>query len=140
MGDGRTWWRHPGERTTPRQEALVEAIGFGDLKALEALHPTPDELQRPIGGAGPPLQITVLTAQPAMTEWILVQRPDLISKDLGDPGYTLLHAAAEWDAPEVAAVALAHGADPSIRDGTWNGTALGWAEHFGRERIKAMLS
>lgn len=140
LGDGRTWWRHPGARTTPRQAALVEAIGFGDLEALEALHPTPAELERPIGGAGPPLTITALTGQPAVTDWILARRPDLISKDLGSPGYMLLHAAAEWDAPEVAAVALAHGADPFVRDGTWNGTALGWAEHFGRERIKAILS
>lgn len=56
------------------------------------------------------------------------------------PGYRLLHAAAEWDVPEVAAVALRPGADPAIRDGTHGGTALGWAEHFGREGIKAMLS
>jgi hypothetical protein len=40
----------------------------------------------------------------------------------------------------VVAVALAHGADPTIRDGTHNGTPLVWAEHFGRERIKTLLS
>lgn len=40
LGEGRTWWRHPGEQTTPRQEALVEAISFGDLVGLEALQPT----------------------------------------------------------------------------------------------------
>jgi ribosomal protein S18 acetylase RimI-like enzyme len=140
LGEGRTWWRHPGEHTTPRQEALVEAIGFGDLERLEALEPTDAELQRGIGGAGPPLVITVLTGQPAVAEWILTRCPDLVSKGLGAPGYTLLHAAAEWDAPEVAAVALAHGADPNVRDGTHNGTPLGWAEHFGRERIRALLS
>jgi ribosomal protein S18 acetylase RimI-like enzyme len=139
LGEGRTWWRHPGERTTSRQEALVEAIGFGDLAALESLRPTPAELERPIGGAGPPLVITALTGQPAVAEWILARRPDLISKDLGSPGYTLLHAAAEWDAPEVAAVALACGADPTVRDGAWSGTPRGWAEYFGRDRIAAML-
>jgi ribosomal protein S18 acetylase RimI-like enzyme len=140
LGEGRTWWRHPGERTTPRQEALVEAIGFGDLERLEALRPTDAELGRGIGGAGPPLVITVLTDQPAVAEWILTRRADLVSRGLGAPGYTLLHAAAEWDAPQVAAVALAHGADPTIRDGTHGGTPLGWAEHFGHERVKAMLS
>jgi GNAT superfamily N-acetyltransferase len=139
LGEGRTWWRHPGERTTPRQTALVESIGFADLTALEELEPTTAELERPIGGAGPPLVITALTGQPRATEWILARCPDLVSKDLGSPGYTLLHAAAEWDAPEVAAVALARGADTTIRDGTWNGTPLGWAEHWGRERIAAML-
>ncbi len=140
LGEGRTWWRHPGEHTTPRQEALVEAIGFGDIDRLEALRPTDAELQRGIGGAGPPLVITVLTDQPAVAGWILTRRPDLVSRGLGAPGYTLLHAAAEWDAPEVAAVALSHGADPTIRDGAHNGTPLGWAEHFGRQRIKALLS
>jgi len=140
LGEGRTWWRHPGEHTTPREQALVEAIGFGDLERLEAQRPTDAELGRGIGGAGPPLVITVLTDQPAVADWILARRPELVSANLGSPGYTLLHAAAEWDAPEVAAVALAHGADPTIRDGTHNGTPLGWAEHFGRKRITAMLS
>jgi hypothetical protein len=140
LGEGRTWWRHPGERTTPREQALVEAIGFGDLERLEALRPTDAELQRGIGGAGPPLVISVLTGHPTMAEWILTRRPDLVSKGLGALGYTLLHATAEWDAPDVAAVALAHGADPTVRDATYNGTPLGWAEHFGRERIAAMLS
>jgi hypothetical protein len=68
-----------------------------------------------------------------VTEWILARGPEPISDDLGSPGYSLLHAAVEWDAPEVAAVALAHGADPTIRDGTWNGTPLGWAEHTRRQ-------
>ncbi|MBV8948449.1 MAG: GNAT family N-acetyltransferase [Solirubrobacterales bacterium] len=139
LGEGRTWWRHPGEHTTPRQQELVEAIGFGDLARLEASEPTDAELERSIGGAGSPLVITVLTGQPAVAEWILARRPDLVSADLGEVGYTLLHAAAEWDAPEVAAVALARGADTTIRDGVHNGTPLRWAEHFGRERIAAML-
>jgi GNAT superfamily N-acetyltransferase len=140
LGKGRTWWRHPGGRTTPREQALVEAIGFGDLDSLEALRPSNAELEGSIGGAGPPVVITVMTGQPAVTEWILERRPDLVSADLGDPGYTLLHAAAEWDAREVAAVALARGADPTVRDGRYNGTPLGWAEHFGRERLKTLLS
>lgn len=140
LGEGRTWWRHPGEHTTPRQEALVEAIGFGQIERLEALQPTDAELQRGIGGAGPPLVISVLTGQPTVADWILACRPDLVSKGLGASGYTLLHAAVEWDAPEVAAVALAHGADMSIRDGTHGGTPLDWAEHFGRDRIKTLLS
>jgi ribosomal protein S18 acetylase RimI-like enzyme len=140
LGEGRTWWRHPGERTTPREQALVEAIGFGDLDALAAFRLTPAEFVRGIGGAGSPLTITVLTDRPDAAEWILARRPELVSAPLSDAGETLLHAAAEWDAPGVAAVALAHGADPTIRDGTHNGTPLAWAEHFGRERIKALLS
>jgi ribosomal protein S18 acetylase RimI-like enzyme len=140
LGEGRTWWRHPGERTSDRQRELVEAIGFGKVEELEALQPTPAELERPIGGAGPPLVITALTGQAGVTEWILDRRPELVSSDLGSPGYTLLHAAAEWDAPEVATVALARDADPTIRDRTHSGTPLGWAEHLGREEIARLLS
>jgi ribosomal protein S18 acetylase RimI-like enzyme len=140
LGEGRTWWRHPGERTTPRQAALVEAIGLGDLEALEELEPTAAELERPIGGAGPPLVITALTRQAASADWILAHRPDLVSCGLGSPGYTLLHACVEWDAPEVAAVALARGADRSIRDHEHNGTPLSWARHFGRDEIARLLS
>ena len=139
LGEGRTWWRHPGERTTPRERELVEAIGFGDFDALEALRPTRDELERPIGGAGSPLTITALTGQPAVTEWILERRPDLLSAPLGDDGDTLLHAAAMWDAPGVAAVALARGADRTVRDRVWHGTPLNWAEHFGHPHVAAML-
>jgi hypothetical protein len=115
---------------------LVEAIGFGDLERLEALRPTDAELQRGIGGAGSPLVITVLTGQPTVAEWILTRRPDQVSKGLGAPGYPLVDAAADWDAPEVAAVALAQGADRTIRDGS----PARLAEHFGRERFEALLS
>ena len=66
-------------------------------------------------------------------------RPELVSAPLSEAGETLLHAAAEWDAPEVAAVALARGADTTIRDRVHNGTPLGWAKHFGRARIAEML-
>ena len=139
LGAGRTWWRHPGESTTPREEALVEAIGFGDLERLAILGLTRAELERPIGGAGSPLTITALTGRAEVTRWILERRPELASAPLGDGGETLLHAAIEWDAPQVAAVALAHGVDPAVRDAIHHGTPRGWAEHFGRDWFGAML-
>jgi GNAT superfamily N-acetyltransferase len=140
LGEGRTWWRHPGERTTPRQRELVEAIGFGDLEHLEALNPTRAELVAGIGGAGAALVITALTGSAKAAAWILERHPDLVSAPLSDAGETLLHATVEWDAPEVASVALARGADPEVRDREHNGTALGWAHHFGREWLAPLLS
>jgi GNAT superfamily N-acetyltransferase len=76
LGMGQTWWLHPGPRPTPRQTALVEAIGFGDLDALDALRPTRAELERPIPGAGPPLEVADATGQPGAARWILERLPD----------------------------------------------------------------
>lgn len=49
----------------PRQQALVEAIGFGGFETFQALRPRSAELEQSIGGSGPPLVITALTNQPA---------------------------------------------------------------------------
>lgn len=44
VGRRQTWWCSAGPEPTPRQVALAEAIGFGDLGALTAIDPTPAEL------------------------------------------------------------------------------------------------
>jgi hypothetical protein len=54
-------------------------------------------------------------------------------------GGTLMHVAVEWDDEALLRVALAHGVDPTVRDGMWNGTPLDWAEHLGRERLAEVL-
>jgi hypothetical protein len=42
--------------------------------------------------------------------------------------------------PVAARGALAHGADPTVRDRMFGATALGWAEHLGHERLAARLA
>jgi GNAT superfamily N-acetyltransferase len=71
LGVGQTWWLHPGRRPTPRQTALVEAIGLGELEKLAALRPTRAELEQPMPGAGPPLHVAEATGQAAVAAWIL---------------------------------------------------------------------
>jgi GNAT superfamily N-acetyltransferase len=139
LGSGRTWWLHPGPRPTPRQGALVEAIGFGDTGELAALEPTDAELEDDIPGGGPPLAIAVVTAQSAAADWILARRPDLVSRPVEPRGGTLLHVAVEWDDEALVRVALAHGADRAVRDRWFGGTPLDWAEHLGRPRLAALL-
>lgn len=45
-----------------------------------------------------------------------------------------LHTAAMQGQVEVAALLLAHGADPRIRDARYQGTALDWTRHAPRRR------
>ena len=139
LGLGRTWWKHPGPAPTPRQAALVEAIGFGELEELAALAPTDDELAAEIPGGGPPLAVAVVTGQAGAADWILARRPDLVSRPVEPRGGTLLHVAVEWDDEALVSVALAHGADRGARDTAWHSTPLEWAEHLGRPRLAALL-
>jgi ribosomal protein S18 acetylase RimI-like enzyme len=139
LGVGRTWWLHPGPRPTARQSALVEAIGFGNVDALAALDPTSAELEEPIPGGGPPLAVAVVTGRAEVADWILARRADLASAPVEPRGGTLLHVAVEWDDEAMLRVALAHRADPTVRDPMWNGTPLDWAEHLGRERLAEVL-
>jgi ribosomal protein S18 acetylase RimI-like enzyme len=140
LGKGRTWWLHPGRRPTPRQTALVEAIGLGGVDAVAALRPRRAELARRIPGAGRPLEVTALTGQPAVADWILTRRPELASRPLSKDGYSLLHAAVEWDSEPLVRVALAHGADPTAREDRFGGTPRSWAAHFERPHLAALLS
>jgi ankyrin repeat protein len=57
----------------------------------------------------------------------------------GDADVTALHLAALSGATEVARVLLEAGADPSVRDGKHDSTALGWAEFFKRPEIVRLL-
>ena len=139
LGHGRTWWLHPGPRPTPRQTALVEAIGFGDVDGLAALEPAGAELAEAIPGGGPPLAIAVVTGQSGVADWILERRPDLVSEPVEPRGGTLLHVAVEWDDEALVRVALARGADRDARDHWWNATPLHWAEHLGRRRLAELL-
>jgi GNAT superfamily N-acetyltransferase len=46
LGWGQTWWPEAGAEPTERSIAIAEAVGFGDLAALEALAPTEAEAAR----------------------------------------------------------------------------------------------
>jgi ribosomal protein S18 acetylase RimI-like enzyme len=140
LGHGQTWWLHPGRPTpTPRQTELTEAIGFGSIRALEALGPTQAELAASLPGGTTPLAFTIVTGQVETARWLLERRPDLVSAPLESRGGTLLHLAVEWDNEDLVRLALAHGADREARDFQWDSTPLGWAEHLGRTRLAALL-
>lgn len=140
LGWGQTWWYFRRPEPTPREIALIEAIGFGELAALDALAPTIDELQARLPGDDSPLTLALLTDQPAIAAYVLERCPELAAHRYPPHGTTLLHLAAEHNRPAFVDLALAHGVDPAARDDTFNSTALGWAEHFGHGDIAHQLA
>jgi ribosomal protein S18 acetylase RimI-like enzyme len=140
LGAGQTWWWHGTAPPSRRQSALVEAVGFGDLDALAELRPTRTEVEREIRGPGPPLAVAVVTGQSQAVDWILRRRPDLVDRPIEPRGGTVLHCAVEHGDPEMVEIALAHGADSTVRDNVWHSTPLGWAEQFGDERLIRLLA
>jgi GNAT superfamily N-acetyltransferase len=140
IGWGQTWWYSAARPPTPRQTALAEAIGFGDGAALAALRPTPAELAEALPGETSPIRLALVTGRLATAAWMLERAPQLANTRLEPFGGSLLHLAVEWDLPDFVRLALAHGADPGLRDRTWNATALEWAEHFARPALVRLLA
>jgi GNAT superfamily N-acetyltransferase len=139
LGSGQTWWYFRRPAPTARETALTEAIGFGDLEALEALSPTAAELDGSLPGDEAPLPFALLTGQVRVAEWILACRPALVDARYGPHDVTLLHLAVERDSAPFVELALAHAVDVTARDASFSGTALGWAEHLGRDALAARL-
>jgi ribosomal protein S18 acetylase RimI-like enzyme len=140
LGWGATWWYRAGRRPTPRQTALAEAIGFGDRAALETLRPSAAELAQELPGGTSPIRLALVTDRLATAGWMLERAPALAQRRLEPFGGNLLHVAVEWDRPAFVRLALAHGADPEMRDSTWDSTPLQWAEHLARPTLVRLLA
>jgi ribosomal protein S18 acetylase RimI-like enzyme len=139
LGWGQTWWYSRGPAPTPRQTALAEAVGLGDLETLRGLAPTDAELEGPLAGGEPMLVLALLTGRPAIAAHVLERRPSLAARRYEPHGTTLLHLAVEHDSAAFVELALTHGVDPDVCDASFGGTALGWAEHLGRPELAARL-
>ena len=135
LGWGQTWWWSLEAAPSSRQVELAEAIGFGDLAAVDALMPSADELTHPLPCGETPLTLALLTQQPGIGIAILERCPELAACRYPPHGTTLLHLAIEYDRPRFVEIALAHGIDPVTRDASFGGTALDWAEHFRRDSL-----
>jgi predicted N-acetyltransferase YhbS len=169
LGYGQTWWlhRHVLEAPPPTQMqiALAEAVGRGDIAALEALAPrlSPAELDAPLPAGVTPMQLAVTTRQPRSAQWLerqgaaldvisawdlgwkervpelLARSPELVNRRSGGWGATPLHTAAERGDAELARVLLAAHPDLEIQDTQFHSTPLGWARHLKRVEIVALI-
>lgn len=169
VGEGWTWWliterllAHP---PFPREVDLAEAIGRGDSGALETLRPhwKAADLNRPITNGMTLMELAVHCHQSASAEWLLeggavlsvldawdldwkdrarqlvANDPALVNKRYGEWDKTLLHFAAERNDEELTRLALSAGPNLGLKDKAYQGTALGWAQHFGHQVIAEMI-
>jgi ankyrin repeat protein len=51
----------------------------------------------------------------------------------------VIHAAAAWGSVEIVKSLIELGADPTLRDPTYGGDAIGWAAHHDRHEMVAYL-
>jgi ribosomal protein S18 acetylase RimI-like enzyme len=139
LGRGQTWWYVRGRPPTAREAALAEAIGFGDVAALDALDPAPAELAAPLPGGTSPLRLAVVTDRVGTAAWMLDRAPALLRRRFEPWGGTVLHLAVEWGRPRIAALAIDRGADPAARDRSFRSTPREWAGHFGRPELAELV-
>lgn len=122
-------------------EALTWAARSGRIEAMAALLARGADIDgAPHNGAA--LHWALLAHQAEAVEWLIGQDADIdrsvVWGDTAD--VTPLHMAAGWaNDPRGARLLLLHGADPAIRDRTYQSTPLGWAEHFGHPEVAAVL-
>ncbi len=169
LGWGQTWWMHApalaASPPTPVQIAFAEAVGRGDMKALNALdrRMLPDDLNAPLQCGMTPMDLAVQTHKAAVVEWLVAQgatlevlhawdlgwkdrvpallaaSPQLANSRSGAWQTTPLHEAAARGDTELARLLLTADPDLEIRDSQANGTPLGWARHFQRTEIIALI-
>lgn len=168
LGHGQTWWMHRPVIESPPSAlrvAFADAIGTGDLPALEALRPriAPEEWDAPLPCDMTPVQVAVATRRPASAAWLaehaatldvvsawdlgwrdrsrelLARSPALANVRVGSGGTTPLHEAAARGDAELARAVLAAGPDLELRDARLDSTPLGWARHLGRAEIAALI-
>ncbi|MEQ7008224.1 ankyrin repeat domain-containing protein [Actinopolymorpha sp. B17G11] len=126
--------------------ALIAAVFAADRAAVERLradHPgVVEELRRNRPG------LIVWAAANGRTDTVTLLIDlgfDVNARGRGDvpveqPNQTALHDAAIQGNVELARLLLARGADPNLRDASFNATPLGWARHGNQEAAIALLA
>ena len=84
-----------------------------------------------------PLHFAARKNLPDVVALLIELGADPMGNDAG--GITPLHAAIASGHPDVVRQLLSAGADPSVRDGTHDSDAIGWAEYFERPDLVELL-
>ena len=171
LGHGQTWWLHEkalkSPAPTPEQIAFVEAIGRGDIVALDswnAARRADFDFDALLLCGSRPMTLAVRANCPRSLEWLIAQgatldilslwdigqsaqaaallteRPELANRQSGPGRLTPLHEAAFRNDIELTRLLLTADPDLTLRDAEYNGTPLNWAEVFDRAEIAALLT
>lgn len=169
IGWGQTWYLRgttlDALPPTEMQIAFIEAVGRGDVAALDGLACRLDAgaAEAPLASGLTPLQVAVHTQQPAAAEWLvrhgatldvlaawdlgwkervpalLADRPELVNRRSGDWGITPLHEAAQRNDPDLARALLSARPDLTIEDSQFHSTPLGWARHLRHKAVAQLI-
>ena len=170
LGWGQTWWMHgpalAAVPPSPAQIAFVEAVGRGDVKALEQLAAQgnlPSDMDAPLPNGMTAMEIASRPGKTASVEWLaahgatmeiihawdldwkeripqmLAESPALVNRRTGAWGMTPLHEAVYRNDLELARLLLMADPDLTLQDTEFHSTSLGWAKHFGHTEMAALL-
>ncbi|MDQ2798595.1 MAG: GNAT family N-acetyltransferase [Armatimonadota bacterium] len=170
LGWGQTWWMHGPALAAPsptqNQIAFVEAVGRGNLQALDQLFAQgslPSDLDAPLPNGMTAMEIAIQPGKTASAEWLaahgatlevihawdlgwkdrvpemLAESPALANRRMGAWQITPLHEAVSRNDLELARLLLTARPDLTIEDAEFHSTALGWATHSGHTEMAALL-
>jgi GNAT superfamily N-acetyltransferase len=168
-GYGQTWWLYEqtmaGSPPSRAQIAFVEALGRSDVAGLDAMRAgsRPDDLDAPLPNGMTPMALAVAMRKPSSVRWLathgatldvldawdlgwkgearqlLRRRPELANRRRGARQITPLHEAVWRNDAALAKLLLTASPDLEIHDAAYRSTSLGWARHFQRTEIIALI-
>lgn len=161
VGDGRTWFMELRSGDPGPDQATIEWA-----ERLAHGKPTPGDETRAVSTSMPngdsPLAFAARFKQADAARWLIehgamrdipalaqlklwpelevaLGDPALRNAMIGPKGRTPLHLAVLTNNRKLVSMLLEVGADTTITDGEFGGTALGWANHLGRHALARMI-
>lgn len=136
-------WQPSDDRQQILDEALVWACKSGRTNVLTALVERGADVDAdPYRGT--PLAWAAANGRREVVDWLIdhgagVNRRSTFGGPRHGEGATALHLAAQNGDASMVRLLLDRGADPSIEDGVYHSSPLGWAQHSGHDEVGRIL-
>lgn len=134
------WKPTPGKSQEIIDDAFSFAARNGQIAAMAYLHERGAGLDS-VPCNGTPLMWAVISKRYEAVDWLIAAGADVMVKaDFArNGGQTALHSAAFADDAGLICTLVNAGADPAMKDDTYDSTPLGWASFLGREEAAETL-